>query len=71
MTPNLKSYLRAQVESQLALEARAALHIRASRARVTAANARWKSAAEECDRLWAALTPTEKAEAGELLRGEP
>lgn len=42
-----------------------------TRARVTTANARWARAAEERDRLWSALTHAEKAEADELLRGEP
>ena len=71
MTHNLKSYLRAHAESQRAADARAALPIGSTRARVTTANARWARAAEERDRLWSALTHAEKAEADELLRGEP
>lgn len=73
MTPKLpaqlRAYLAAEKASARAADARAALPIGASRARVTTANARWRSAAEERDRLWAALTPDDQARSAEMLRG--
>lgn len=51
MTPRLIAYIRAADASQRAAVARAALPPGSSRARVTSANARWSSQAEERDRL--------------------
>lgn len=74
MTPKLpaqiRAYLAAERASARAADARAALPIGSTRARVTTANARWKSAAEERDRLWSALSPDDQARAVELLRGQ-
>ncbi len=50
-----KNLLDAQRRSDRATEARSALPAGASRARVTTANARWMSAAEERDRCEQAL----------------
>ncbi len=61
MTPNVRAYLAAVRASQRAADARAALPIGSSRAKVTTANARWTRAAEERDRLFATLTPEERA----------
>lgn len=47
----LVAYVRAADASHRASEARRALPPGSSRARVTSANARWKSQAEERDRL--------------------
>lgn len=65
----IRAYLAAEKASARAADARAALPIGASRARVTTANARWRSAAEERDRLWSALSPDDQARSAELLRG--
>ena len=64
MSPALRAYLAAVKASQKDADARAALPPGSSRAKVTSANARWSSIAEERNRLEAALTPDERAAAG-------
>ena len=59
MTPEGRAYLAAYRASVKAAKARADLPAGSSRARVTTANARWKSAAEERDRLEAYVKPDE------------
>lgn len=60
-SPALRAYLAAVKASERASEVRRDLPPGSSRAKVTTANARWSRAAEERDRLWAALTPDERA----------
>ena len=74
LSENLRDYLAACRASQKACDARAALPIGSSRARVTTLNARWSNAAEERDRLATFLTPEEVDYANEerrRLKGEP
>lgn len=58
----VRAYLAAHEAAARACDARSALPPGSSRAKVTSANARWASAAEERDRLFAAL-PKDLAEA--------
>lgn len=57
MSQQILRYIRAVEASERASEARRALPPGSSRAKVTTANARWISAAEERDRLAAELLP--------------
>lgn len=65
----VRRYLDAMRASQRAADARAALPLGSSRAKVTTANARWSRAAEERARLWAALTVEQRDQVDALLRG--
>lgn len=68
MTDNARNYIVAYKASRRASEAREALPPGSSRARVTSANARWKSAAEERDRLFLLLSDEERAWADASVR---
>ena len=61
-------YRAACVASRRASEARQALPPGSSRAKVTTANARWTSAAEERERLGAEISPEDRARVDRDLR---
>lgn len=61
LTKPQRAYLAACRSSAKASAARFDLPPGSSRARITSANARWSSCAEERERLGAALTPEERA----------
>lgn len=74
LSENLRDYLAACRASQKVCDARAALPIGSSRARVTTLNARWSNAAETRDRLAAFLTPEELDYANDerrRMKGKP
>ena len=64
LTPEARAYRNARAASERAADARANLPPGSSRAKVTTANARWRSQAEERDRLEAELTADERASVG-------
>ena len=70
MTPEGRAYLKACRASARASKARADLPAGSSRARITTANARWKSAAEEWDRLEAYVKPDELQEIRQRIAKE-
>ena len=66
LSPEARAYLKAAGASKRASEARRDLPAGSSRAKVTTANARWISAAEERDRSAALLTPEDRVAVGLL-----
>ena len=62
-SPNLKLWQDAHRQSAAVDLKRAEMPPGSSRARVTTANAKWSRWAEERDRLYAALSPADKATA--------
>lgn len=64
--PEARAYRNARAASERAADARANLPPGSSRAKVTTANARWRSAAEERDRLEALLTEADRVIVGLL-----
>lgn len=66
LSPEARAYKRAADASKRASDARAALPAGSSRAKVTSANARWRSAAEERDRLEVLLTEADRVAVGLL-----
>lgn len=71
MTTRLIAYIRVADASQRASAARAALPPGSSRAKVTSANARWASQAEERDRLGRDLPQDFTAAVDAALRSQP
>ena len=67
-SPALKLWQTAHRKSAALAAKRAEMPIGSSRARVTTANAEWGRWAEERERLYAALTPTDKATADRLAK---
>ena len=70
MTPAQRLYRNACRASHRASEARRDLPPGSTRARVTSANARWMSAAENRDLLGRELTVAERAEVDALIAAE-
>lgn len=71
MTARLIAYIRAADASQRAAAARADLPPGSSRAKVTSANARWSSLAEERDRLARDLPADFTAAVDAAIRSQP
>jgi len=63
-SPEVRAYLKAAAASERASEVRRDLPPGSSRAKVTTANARWASAAEERERLAALLSPEDRIAVG-------
>lgn len=66
-----RAYRNARAASERAADARANLPPGSSRAKITTANARWMSAAEERDRLAALLTPEDRIAVGATTTSQP
>ncbi len=68
LSPALKSWQTAHRKSADLAAKRAEMPIGSSRPRVTTANAQWSRWAEERERLYASLTPEDKATADRIAK---